>query len=199
MWVLSNLLPITVDVFSTKQYENTTEKVGTIKPFQTLSVPNGIMSAEDTIIATYNGVPLTDKYTLHLHQPLVEIGATTYSFRNGTGANYASTGDISSVFLYNKLYLPINVYHNDRLVAQLDANDDMSIHGGSGSKLIFSNGFQGVNLGDTFSFQLAVVGMPQNKMSVTVNDIQTQVIHFGTIGGNFAPTFDDFDVYRIGI
>jgi|GEM_PF-4033782 len=193
-WTIVNNLPTDLVMYVLRRFSNQVTRLGMIKSHGTVKFPAHYLKNNDKLAVFYeNGstkVLMMDKMVLKEWFKNITLGAVEYRSTDGHLQYQASNYDLAGVTIHNKLKVPINIYHNGNLVAQLYADDGMSYLGGSSSILYYSNSRQGLKFGDQLSFEYATDDIKSDSkflFTVTIDDNQCQSIHVGVVSNGDPP------------
>ncbi len=147
---------------------------------------------------------------------LITIGSSIYKSLGTSLESQTSYADISGVWIFNHLMVPLNIYYKGRLAAQIDGHSKIreydeknskyfgyhfmrnfnvdSYFGGSSSQLYFDNNRNGLNLGDELIFTFSSKFFKDLKLfSIILTDNHNKRIDIGLISavgdGKYADTF----------
>lgn len=127
----------------------------------------------------------------------ISLGAATYRSVGGSRETTTSASDLSGVYLYNKSYMPFDIYYNGVPAAKIGGYDGKGYHGGSKGILYFSNSREGLKLGDTIGLYYANTDI--HILDFLIQDIQAQHININAIDNDhFEPHIPDNITYRFG-
>ncbi len=203
-WVLENMTPTTLHLFSTKYGSGrcNLDPLIDLKAFETLRVPPDRIKEGDTIYAYIKKgnsmIPFMEKYVCREFRKHIRLGAITYSSGDGRNATVASNWDMRGVWIHNKLAVPLNIYYKGNLAAQVFGDMNSDYMGGGGSSIYFDNDREGLNFMDEITFSYAIDGRNQVRYTTAVlNDVQCTSMYVGVISGGWWGNTNDNAVYRV--
>lgn len=152
-----------------------------------------------------------EPYTIeHLSNKFILIGGVVASGLAGHSQPAATGADLPGVHIRNLTASPLNIFLNDRLVAQVSGYDGRTLTGGSESVYYLHNDRFGLRLGDKLGIGRSTAGVPEvPEITTFIDDQYTSIIEVGrTVASDVVnpedypfddPTrFPDQSIYRFG-
>lgn len=202
-WRLVNILPTNLEIWKQKNWDDKTTFVEKILGRETLIFPSHSFEEGDHLYVYFRTssntlIPFLEPYIVKGFLRDIKIGASVYRSTSGHLQVQASNWDMRGITLHNKIKVPLDVFYKGNLVAQLSANDGMSILGGSSSSLYFDNGREGLNFMDEISFSYSLPGLYDKEIfSIVLDDIHAQDVHLGVIQGGYNGPAPDTFAYSV--
>lgn len=121
-------------------------------------------------------------YTLTGFAKTVILGGAEYNTLMGNGEFKSSSKDISGITIYNRLFIPIDMFYKGSRVGTMKMNDGMTNLGGTQSGFLFRGSlWNGINLGDEFTFKY----LDQELFTVTISDINCLEMFVGVVTAGY--------------
>jgi hypothetical protein len=201
-WVLSNMLPTKLDLWTKKEFTRKYKFLTTIKPRETLKFHSNKFSDNEELyiycIHNNNSIPFMEPFHMRdLHKD-IKIGAVTYTSTSGRGEFQSNHSDLRGIWINNKMAFPLDIYYKNKLSCQVSGYKGLGYMGGGGSSIYFDNDRNGLNLMDKISFRYSIPG-PQGKylFDITLDDQQCNEIFVGVISGSTKGSYTDNAVYNV--
>ena len=207
VWKFKNNLPFDVYLFLQKkglQYVEFAAKVpgqGEVAFKSHLMKPGDIIHtywyykdgvAPSTPPPDYEGfLRIMPIYTLVGFAKTVTLGGAEYNTLMGNGEFKSSSMDISGITIYNRMFIPIDMYYKGQLVGTMKMNDGMSTLGGTQSGFLFRGAlWNGINLGDKFTFK----HLGKELFSVSISDKNCLEMFVGVVTAGYTDPREGYAV-----
>jgi len=200
-WIITNKLPIELILYTEKYLSGTPTKLCVLSPYERRVFPPTAFADRDqlfTYVIGKNGelVPLLMSYMFREQWKKIELGAIEYSSDGGHGEVQASNWDMRGVWLHNRMRIPLSIYFEGRLVAQMNAYDGMTYLGGSGSSVYYDYDREGIDIDTRLEVRFSTATHTY-VFDIIVGDNQALSVFIGTItGGAIGPDPDNF-IYKV--
>lgn len=141
---------------------------------------------------SYDGfLRIMPPYTLTGFAKTIILGGAEYNTLMGNGEFKSSSKDISGIMIYNRMFIPIEMYYRGDLVATMKMNDGMTNLGGTQSGFVFRGSmWNGINLGDQFTFKFR----DQELFTVTISDKNCLEMFVGVVTAGYTDPREGYDV-----
>lgn len=130
-------------------------------------------------------------YTLTGFAKTVTLGGAEYNTLMGNGEFKSSSKDISGIVIYNRMFIPLDMYYKGDMVGQMKTNDGMTRLGGTQSGFLFRGAFwNGIDLGDQLTFKFGDVEL----FTVTISDKNCLEMFVGVVTAGYSDPREGYDV-----
>jgi hypothetical protein len=206
-WKFKNNLPMDVYVFIQKINTDYVVFGAKVDARKEVSFRHTALNPGD-IVHTYwyykDGVPpakpssdydgllrIMPQYTLTGFAKTITLGGAEYTTLMGNGEFKSSSKDISGITIYNRMFIPIQMYYNGEMVGMMKMNDGMSVLGGTQSGFLFRGSmWNGINLGDKFTFKY----VDKELFTVTISDRNCLEMFVGVVTAGYTDPREGYDV-----
>lgn len=208
-WRFTNMLSIPLDVHEVSDTGKIGTKLFSMGPNEVKNMPHSSLRGHENICAMYRdrlrsegSYLLLAPHKLHSHLKDISLGSVTYDEFGDT--DYINVhADLPSVRIYNELPMAIDVYYTPRekyrhenpvkvgkkgnlwgtLVAQVNGRNLVDYRGGGNASVYFNNNYDGLRLGDnfTFAYKPTKTSEPIRLCTVEVKDNVMKNMYVGKI------------------
>jgi hypothetical protein len=198
-WKFKNNLPMDIYLFIQKKNTDHVTYAGKVSGRGELSFKHTLLSPGD-IVHTYwyykkgpsparpsmnyeDIQRIMPEYTLTGFAKTINLGGVDYNTLMGNGEFKSSSKDISGIRMYNRMFIPMRIYHKGDLVGEMKMNDGMTILGGTQSGFLYRGRYwNGINLGYEFTFTTTD---DKELFTATISDVNCLEMFIGVVTAGY--------------